>query len=536
MRKRQLIAAGAAVLTTATAAVIVVAGSSSAEPPVATLGSLSVSKQSGLDTDAPSYTTTAGCAEGSDAYKLDVYGPGGFANGLVGATPSEVGFSLTSPIVVTQGLTFKDIAVDNNTTIQPGKFTLVVTCVDQFAGEVRGTFTKAIYFTTAKDWQVKDPAEPTTTTTTSTTTTTTTTTKPTTTTTTVEPTTTTTTPTTTTTTVEPTTTTTTAEPTTTTTTVEPTTTTTTVEPTSTTTTAEPTSTTSSTTTAVPTSSTTTVVPTSSSTTTKPTSSSTPPSSSSSPTSSTTVAPTSSSTSVQPTSTTTTTPSGPQRLGKLILVKDEQKGLAVDAPTWKTPSGCPTGSDGYELVIKGPGNWAGGYVATAVGEFGFSTTDPFSVSQTFTFQDIADDHDESAIVPGGTYTVILNCVVQFDSVSVGYFALDLQFTTASAWIVKQDQSTTTPTTSTTSTTSTTGGASTTTSGTGTTDPGTGTDTTDPAPQGSSGTSGSSGTGGGLASTGASIGLALLVGTALVGFGAIALIAARRRRAGATPTES
>ncbi|GAA2993745.1 hypothetical protein [Actinokineospora diospyrosa] len=521
MRKRQLIAAGAAVLTTVTAGILLAATTSQAEPPTATLGTLTVSKQSGLDTDAPTWTTEGPCTADSDGYTLWVYGPGGFAKGLVGAPISDVGFSTTDPISVTQGLTFKDIAVENSTTIQAGEFTAVVFCRDGFGGVDTGTFTKKFYFVDPTHWQVRNPADPTTTSSTTTTTTTAPTT--TTTTTTVSPTTTTTTvePTTTTTTVEPTTTTTTVEPTTTTTTVAPTTTTTTVEPTTTTTTVQPTTTT---TTVQPTTTTTTVAPTTTTTTTtiKPT------------TTTTTVQPTTTTTSVQPTTTTTTsggatttTPSGPPRLGALTPSKTSG-GANETPPTYFTDGPCPKLTKEYLINVKGPGDWLKGFAGAVATESDVSLSDPFTGTQTWGFADIAKDN--SVTIKPGTYTVELRCVDAFGQLDLGYFDLKLEFfnDTAGAVRWKVAQGTGTTTTTPASTTTQPGGGTTTTAG-GTVDPTT--TTVAPAPQGSSGT----GSGGGLASTGASVGLALLAGTALIGFGGLALVATRRRRAAGTPTE-
>ncbi|MFC7613945.1 Ig-like domain repeat protein [Actinokineospora soli] len=154
---------GTIALAAATAATVGFAGTALAAPPAATLGTLTVSKAAGIDTDAPSYTTAAPCASGSDGYNLFVYGPGGFENGLIGTTPTDVGHSTSAPITVLQGISFKDIAVDNSTTITPGKYTIAVNCVDLFSQDVLGTFTKDIYFTSATAWQVQDPSAPVTT-------------------------------------------------------------------------------------------------------------------------------------------------------------------------------------------------------------------------------------------------------------------------------------------------------------------------------------------------------------------------------------
>ncbi|MGH3860442.1 Ig-like domain repeat protein [Actinokineospora sp.] len=156
------IVGGAIAFAAAAATTIGFAGLAAAAP-VGNLGTLSVNKQSGLDIDAPSYTTSAGCTPDSDGYNLYVYGPGGFANGLVGTTVTDVGFSTSGPISLVQTLSFKDIAVDNSTTIVPGTYTIAVNCVDQFSTEVKGTFTKDIVFTSATQWSVPAQTSPTTT-------------------------------------------------------------------------------------------------------------------------------------------------------------------------------------------------------------------------------------------------------------------------------------------------------------------------------------------------------------------------------------
>ncbi|MGI5501366.1 Ig-like domain repeat protein [Lentzea sp. CA-135723] len=159
------IAAGAAVVAVSVMAALGTSGTALAAPPVGNLGTLSVSKQSGNDLDALTYVTSAPCASGSDGYNLFVYGPGGFTNGLIGTTPTDVGFSTSAPITVLQGLSFRDIAVDNTTTITPGTYTIAVNCVDLFSQEVVGTFTRTIFFTSATAWQATDPSAPVTTTT-----------------------------------------------------------------------------------------------------------------------------------------------------------------------------------------------------------------------------------------------------------------------------------------------------------------------------------------------------------------------------------
>ncbi|WP_051385398.1 Ig-like domain-containing protein [Actinokineospora inagensis] len=151
------IVGGAVAIAAATAATLGAAGVALADAPAGTLGTLTVSKHTGLDVEAPTFTTSAGCSTNSDGYSLFVYGPGGFANGLVGTPVTDFGFSTSGGFPVVQGQSFKDIALDNSTTIAVGKYTIVVNCVDQFAAETKGTFTRDLWFTSATAWQDTDP-------------------------------------------------------------------------------------------------------------------------------------------------------------------------------------------------------------------------------------------------------------------------------------------------------------------------------------------------------------------------------------------
>jgi hypothetical protein len=148
--------AGTIVFAAATAASLAFAGSASA----GTLGTLTIQPATGQDTSAPIVRTSAGCAADSDAYYAFVFGPGGFSGGLIATPTTDVNFSTTAGFPVQLGLSFKDIALDNSTTVQPGEYDIVVSCVDSFAQEVKGTFDTSIWFTTATAYQNTDPAAP----------------------------------------------------------------------------------------------------------------------------------------------------------------------------------------------------------------------------------------------------------------------------------------------------------------------------------------------------------------------------------------
>ncbi|MEU6643436.1 Ig-like domain-containing protein [Saccharomonospora sp. NPDC046836] len=151
---------GALALTAAAAAAIGSAGIAAAEPPAQTLGPLTISPATGIDISAPVAQTSAGCPDTSDAYNMFVYGPGGWTNGLIATTTSSAGFSTTQGFPIAFGLSFKDIATDNQTTIEPGQYTIVANCVDAFSQEVLGTFTQNIWFTSPTQYTSTDPDAP----------------------------------------------------------------------------------------------------------------------------------------------------------------------------------------------------------------------------------------------------------------------------------------------------------------------------------------------------------------------------------------
>ncbi|SES37330.1 Ig-like domain-containing protein [Actinokineospora terrae] len=148
---------GAIVFAAATAATLGAAGIAAAAAPAGNLGTLSINKTTGLDTDAPTYTTSAGCTPDSDGYSLFVYGPGAWDAGFTATPVTDVGFSQSGGFPIVQGLSFKDIAVDNATTIVPGKYTVAAYCVDQFGASNKGAFTRDIWFTSATAWRDTDP-------------------------------------------------------------------------------------------------------------------------------------------------------------------------------------------------------------------------------------------------------------------------------------------------------------------------------------------------------------------------------------------
>ncbi|MFF0148022.1 putative surface cell wall-binding protein [Amycolatopsis sulphurea] len=159
------VAAGGVVLAATLAGALGTVPAASAAPAPGTVGTATVSPANGLDITAPVYTTSAGCPTTADGYNMFVKGPGAWAGGFIGTTTTSVNFSTTSGFPVQQGLSFKDIALDNQTTVVPGEYDVTINCVDSFSLEVQGTFTTAVYFTDATHYTSVDPNQPVTTTT-----------------------------------------------------------------------------------------------------------------------------------------------------------------------------------------------------------------------------------------------------------------------------------------------------------------------------------------------------------------------------------
>src|SRR5262245_35983538 len=89
------VAAGGVIVTAALAAMMGSLTTASAAVAPGTLGTLTLSPATGLDTTAGVATTSVGCPDTSDAYYLYVFGPGGFTNGLIATTTTDVNLSHT---------------------------------------------------------------------------------------------------------------------------------------------------------------------------------------------------------------------------------------------------------------------------------------------------------------------------------------------------------------------------------------------------------------------------------------------------------
>jgi hypothetical protein len=152
----------------AAAAALFTAGVAQAAPPAGTLGSLTPRPATGSDLTAITVRTSAGCTQDSDAYNVFVRGPGAFgtANGGQGflmTSTSSAGFSSTAPFDIAFGLNMRDAATDLGTTLVAGEYPVIAQCVDSFLGDVKGTFTASLFFTSATAYQITDPNAPVTT-------------------------------------------------------------------------------------------------------------------------------------------------------------------------------------------------------------------------------------------------------------------------------------------------------------------------------------------------------------------------------------
>ncbi|HEX6360858.1 Ig-like domain-containing protein [Actinophytocola sp.] len=166
MRKGKLlrrIGAGALVFAATTAALLGATGVALAAPPPGTLGSLTVNPGSGSDLTAIRVTTSAGCSSDSDAYNVLVQGPGAFASGYLITSTGSAGFSTSGSFDIFFGVTMKDAAADLGTTLVVGEYPVIARCVDEFSGDVKGTFTASLYFTSPTAYQTTDPNAPVTT-------------------------------------------------------------------------------------------------------------------------------------------------------------------------------------------------------------------------------------------------------------------------------------------------------------------------------------------------------------------------------------
>jgi hypothetical protein len=133
---------------------LLLGGSANASPAPGTLGTLTMTPATGLDTTIVDATTSGGCDPTSNAASMEVTGPVGattpvFPPGTTITTTENNTFSTTAPFTVPEDVSLKQAADTLHTTIQPGEYDFTVTCRDIDFGTAFGTFTGAIFFTDA---------------------------------------------------------------------------------------------------------------------------------------------------------------------------------------------------------------------------------------------------------------------------------------------------------------------------------------------------------------------------------------------------
>jgi len=170
---RQLVAAGtliATIISTMLIGIFALDRATAQAAPPGTIGTLTLTPATGFDITAPAVRTSAGCAADSNGYNVVVTGPGPFADGFFIVGTTSANFSTTDPIDSAFSLNMRDAAAQLGTTIVAAEYVVTFNCVDDFIGDVKGTFVGSMYFTSPTAYQTTDPNGPPTSTTSATTT------------------------------------------------------------------------------------------------------------------------------------------------------------------------------------------------------------------------------------------------------------------------------------------------------------------------------------------------------------------------------
>ncbi|RJQ76293.1 hypothetical protein D5S17_18705 [Pseudonocardiaceae bacterium YIM PH 21723] len=208
-----------------------------------------------------------------------------------------------------------------------------------------------------------------------------------------------------------------------------------------------------------------------------------------------------------------------------LTVDPATGLDITVPKVHTSAGCSADSDAYNAYVTGPGAFSAGLLIADTNDVGFSKTAGFDVQLKMNMKDAAKDL--STDLTAGTYTVTVNCVNSFSLESKGTFGTDLVFALKDGvlgYTTTGGPGSTPTTTTPPSSTATTTTAPPTSTSTSTSESTVATATT---PAGPAETISTTVPPQNLASTGADVGLLMLLGSVLLIFG-VALWAAGRKR--------
>jgi hypothetical protein len=158
--------AGGMVVAVAAAGSLLLGGAANADAAPGTLGTLTFTPATGLDTQIITATTSAGCSPESNSAQMEVTGPVGsatltFPPRTVITTTESNTFSTTGTFTIPAGLSLKDAADILHTTIVPGEYDFTVVCQDQDLLTEFGTFTGAVFFSDATHYNTGSTSTPT---------------------------------------------------------------------------------------------------------------------------------------------------------------------------------------------------------------------------------------------------------------------------------------------------------------------------------------------------------------------------------------
>jgi hypothetical protein len=144
------------------AGVLALSGSSSADT---NLGTVTVSPHTGAAGTNINLTTVStasppGCPDTASQATVVVTGPGGWAAGL-SFTPYK-SLAPGSEQVIPMSPSFAEVAAQNGTTIEPGRYDIAVVCKDRLGATAFGSYAGAIWFSDSDSWQDSDPSTTTT--------------------------------------------------------------------------------------------------------------------------------------------------------------------------------------------------------------------------------------------------------------------------------------------------------------------------------------------------------------------------------------
>src|SRR5262249_46153397 len=137
------------------------------------------------------------------------------------------------------------------------------------------------------------------------------------------------------------------------------------------------------------------------------------------------------------------------LGTLKIMPPE--GTDLIAPVVETSAGCTPDSDGYNVLVSGPGAFTPGFLITTTSSAGFSSTDRFQIFFGLNMRDAAADLGTTIVA--GEYPVTAQCIDTFLGDVKGTFTITMVFTDPTNYTTSGGTPTTTTAKTTTTTTTT-----------------------------------------------------------------------------------